>query len=133
MAKSKYDFETLTYPIDDGNSKFHGSVNIQSTHDQKIRSRQIELYLFLVRNIKYILSKCADASYNLIKKNKDNPYIDSFLIESMDTIVDETTIDTITITRKNNILLSLRIFAGYWTPTYRIKVDNLNFYSIKKV
>ena len=92
------------------------------------------MYLYLVRNIKYILSHCSDAAYNLIKKNKDNPYIDSYLVESLDTLVDEITIDSITITAKGNILLALRILAGYWTPEYRIKVNNeLNDFSIKKV
>ena len=60
--------------------------------------------------------------------------MDSHLIESLDTLVDETTIDSITITPKGNILLALRILAGYWTPEYRIKVNNeLSWFSIKKV
>ena len=134
MPTKKNYFELLKYPIDDGRCGFHGSVYIQSTKDLKIRSRQIELYLYLVRNIKYILSTCSDKAYNLIKKNKDNPFVDSHLIESLDTLVDETTIDSITITSKGNILLALRIFAGYWTPEYRIKVnDDLTWFLIKKV
>lgn len=127
-------FKAIDYPIDDGKYGFHGRVHVQSTNNWSVRTKQIELYLYLIRNIKYILPKCADNAYKLIKRNRNNPFIDSHLIESMDEIVDETAIDDITITSKKNILISLRIFAGYWTPEYRIKVDdNLESYSIKKV